>query len=869
MAEAVADGELLSHWVAAMKRTSRKATNRGTALAAYAKLPHLYDELVDARGRIRDQWDGFLQVLDGLSPAEFARRRAQAATIIEENGVTYNVYGDPQGLTRPWSMDLAPQILAPADWQAIEKGMQQRAALLSLILSDLYGVQTLLREKRVPPEFVYANPAFLRPCHGLIEPANGLLHLYSADMTRGPNGVWAIIADRTQAPSGAGYALENRIVMSRVFPSIIHDCRVRRLASFFDRMRNSLRALAPKRRDNPHIVLLTPGPFNETYFEHSYLARYLGFTLVEGEDLTVRDNCVFLKTLEGLERVDVILRRLDDHYCDPLELHSESTIGLVGLIQAVHSGNVAVANALGSGLLEAPALRALLPDLCGHLLAEDLVLPSVQTWWCALPAHLEHVRAHFDELVVEPAFPSPRWEAVQVAALARAERDTLLARLEAKPYAYVAREPLAASTVPVWTGTGWEPRYTVFRAHTASVGGGEFLVMPGGLTRYSESQGVLALSMQRGGGSKDTWVLSEGPPDTTSLLPAPGQPIEIRRTVTNLPSRAADNLYWLGRYLERAEGTVRRIRCVLGRLTGEGDVAGRIELSGVARLLNDATPPGAGESGPRDRASMEAQVRASIIDAESAGSVQATFSALHRVAWAVRDRLSADAWRTLNRLAEDLSDNVCDGQLPPFGELLLLLNQFMSGLAAFSGLTLENMTRGQGYRFLDMGRRIERSIHTLALLRDGLVRSGEMEAALLQALLEICDSTLTYRSRYGANLQTPAVLDLLLTDDSNPRSIMFQIEALKEHVSHMPREKAYPFMSAEQQGILLVESGLRTLDIYDICVPGDDGVRDRLDTLLVNLGECFPDISDALARHYFSHTGTPQQIATKPRSVSP
>ncbi|MCC6489923.1 MAG: circularly permuted type 2 ATP-grasp protein [Candidatus Hydrogenedentes bacterium] len=852
-----------------MKRVSRKTTYRGTALAAYAKLPHTFDELVDARGRIRAQWDGFLSVLDGLSPAEFARRRAQAATIIEENGVTYNVYGDPQGVTRPWSMDLAPQILASADWQALEKGMQQRATLMSLILSDLYGEQTLLREKRVPPELIYANPAFLRPCHGVLDPGNGLLHLYSADMTRGPKGAWTVIADRTQAPSGAGYALENRIVMSRVFPSIIHDCRVRRLASYFDRLRNSLRALAPRHRDNPTIALLTPGPFNETYFEHSYLARYLGFTLVEGEDLTVRDNCVYLKTLEGLEQVDVILRRLDDHYCDPLELHSESTIGLVGLLQAVHSGNVAVANALGSGLLEAPALRALLPDLCRHFLDEDLLLPSVRTWWCAAPKHLEHVRAHADELVVEPAFPSPRWEAAQVSMLARADRDALLAGIEAKPYAYVAREPVAASTVPVWTGTGWEPRYTVFRAHTASSGNGEFHVMPGGLTRYSESQGVLALSMQRGGGSKDTWVLSEGPPDTMSLLPAPGEPIEIRRTVTNLPSRAADNLYWLGRYLERAEGTVRRIRCVLGRLTGEGDVAGRIELSGVVRLLNDATSPGAEDGASRDRASMEADVRAKILDAETAGSVRATFNALHRVAWAVRDRLSADAWRTLNRLVEDLADSVGDGQLPPFGEVLLLLNQFMAGLAAFSGLTLENMTRGQGYRFLDMGRRIERSIHTLALLRGGLARAGETEAAMLQALLEICDSTLTYRARYGANLQTPAVLDLLLTDDSNPRSVMFQIGALKEHVSHMPREKAYPFMSAEQQGIVRVESELITVDIHLIAETGDNDGRSQLEARLVNWEERFREISDALARHYFSHTGTPQQIATKSRNPGP
>ncbi|MCL4692321.1 MAG: circularly permuted type 2 ATP-grasp protein, partial [Candidatus Hydrogenedentes bacterium] len=398
-----------------MAITTTGDTIGGHALTEeYAPLGGKYDELLSADGTVRAQWEAYLREFHKLSADDLVRGRGQAARLIEENGVTYNVYGDPQGVNRPWALDLVPHILSSPDWTAIEAGLKQRAVLLNLILSDLYGAQTLVKERRIPPEFIFANPAFLRPCHGLKAPDDSYLQFYAADMTRGAGGDWSVISDRTQAPSGAGYALENRIVLSRVFPNLIHDCRVQRLASFFERFRERLRFLAPHNRENPNIVLLTPGPFNETYFEHSYLARYLGFTLVEGEDLTVRDNSVFLKTLEGLERVDVILRRLDDHFCDPLEFHSESTIGVVGLLQATHSGNVAVANTLGSGIIEAPALRTLLPDLCRVLLGEELKLPSLNTWWCANPEHLAYVKEHIGELHIESAFPTRRAESVSV-----------------------------------------------------------------------------------------------------------------------------------------------------------------------------------------------------------------------------------------------------------------------------------------------------------------------------------------------------------------------------------------------------------------------------------------------------------------------
>src|SRR5882724_10182404 len=372
--------------------------------AGYPALPGIYDEMALGQNELRPHWKNFAASLDRLGRNEIAVRWENARRIIREHGVTYNVYGDPQGMDRPWELDIVPLLIPPEEWRRIEPGLTQRAKLFNLILADLYGPQRLLREGLLPPPLVFGNPAFLRPCHGIRPPQDIYLHLHAADLARAPDGQWWVLADSMQAPSGTGYALENRIVLSRILPDEFRDCQVQRLASFFRIQRDTLRNLAPHNRDNPSVVLLTPGPYNETYFEHDYLARYLGFTLVEGGDLTVRDSKVFIKTLEGLRPVDVILRRVDDSFCDPLELRGDSFLGVAGLLEAVRAGNVTVANALGSGLVETPAFLAFLPSLCRHLLGEELKLPSVATWWCGQPKEQQYVIDHLDEIVVKSAF---------------------------------------------------------------------------------------------------------------------------------------------------------------------------------------------------------------------------------------------------------------------------------------------------------------------------------------------------------------------------------------------------------------------------------------------------------------------------------
>ncbi len=403
----------------------------------------------------------------------------------------------------------------------------QRARLLNAILADVYGSQTLLEQGVLPPELVFAHPGFLRPCHGLPVPNNCYLHFYAVDLGRDPDGRWWVLADRAQSPAGAGYALENRLILSSVLSDLFRDCHVQRFAPFFIALRQTLMDLAPRHRDNPRIVLLTPGPYNESYFEHAYLARYLGYTLVEEADLTVRDQTVFLKTLAGLQPVDVILRRLDDTFCDPLELNQESILGTPGLLQAVRAGNVVVANALGSGWLESAALMPLLPTLSRHMLGEELVLPSMQTWWCGRTEDREYALDRMEELILAPCLPTNPRDVVFGARLSAAERDELRQRILARPYAYTAQARLTLSRLPVWDGKSVQPHRTVLRAYLVAMGDG-YTVLPGGLTRVMGALEQPLVSMQGDSRSKDTWVLSTSPTEMISLLPSSDQPLALR-----------------------------------------------------------------------------------------------------------------------------------------------------------------------------------------------------------------------------------------------------------------------------------------------------------------------------------------------------
>jgi uncharacterized circularly permuted ATP-grasp superfamily protein/uncharacterized alpha-E superfamily protein len=808
--------------------------------------PAIYNELAADGVTPRPHWAPFIEALQTIGSDELARRWSRAERRIRENGVTYNIYTDPLGANRPWAMDPIPLLIPPGEWSCIEAGVIQRAQLLDRLLEDIYGGRRLLANGDLPAALLFANPAFLRPLAGVPVPRQSHLHLLGVDLARSPDGEWWVMADRTQAPSGAGYALESRIIESDVFPDIFRNTNVFRLAPFFRDYREALMGLA--KSDNPRVVLLTPGPFNETYFEHSYLARYLGFTLVEGADLTVRDRRVYLKTVEGLQPVDVILRRVDDSFCDPLELRADSFLGVPGLVDAVAAGNVTVSNGLGTGVIETAAIMPFLPGLCRKLLGEPLKLQSVATWWCGQQPALQWVLEHLDQIVVKPAFPRRGVEPVFGGGLATAEKLEMAGLLRARPHEYVAQEQVALSAAPVWDHGRIYSRGLVFRTYALNTGAG-WIVMPGGLVRVAGADGPI-VSMQHGGHSKDAWVLSPQPVEEFSLLRPRGQAVELRRTAADMPSRTADNLFWLGRYAERSECITRLLRCMLTRVRR----ASPAELACLYRLRGCLGPPGfeVGDDRPATALALENEIISLISNPERPDSLCSNLGEVRRVGGNVRERLSVD----FSRLIGDLVDSAqVEQQLLPM-EYAPILSGCLDLLSAISGMERENITRGAGWLFMSLGRRLERAIYSVRQLRELTTPLEEESWPLLEYLLEVADSSMTYRSRYFTTLQPVAVLDVLIADEANPRSLAFQLAHLADLYRKLPRHLPHD-LSVMCHAVDLV----RDLDLGRLAYPlpgggeaqgNSDGLA-RLDRSLTYLQLLLPSWSDNLSRTYFDH----------------
>ncbi|HXR08027.1 MAG TPA: circularly permuted type 2 ATP-grasp protein [Candidatus Acidoferrum sp.] len=830
-------------------------TNAGSILADYAGPAGRFDAAVDGAGALRAAYRAFARAVPRLGAEDLKRRQETARRIIQEQRITYNVYGDPPGTERPWQLDPMPLLMDAAEWSLLQAALIQRATLLNGVLADCYGPQELIAAGLLPPALVFGQPDFLRPCHGLRPSGGTFLHFYAADLARSGDGQWWVLSDRTQIPTGAGYTLANRLITGRILAEAFRDCNVQRLAGFFRDAQASLARLAPRHPDNPRIVLLTPGPFHETYFEQAWLARYLGYSLVEGQDLTVRDGRLLLKTLSGLEPVDVILRRVDDEWCDPLELRNDSMLGVPGLLGALRAGNVAAANALGSGLLQSPAFMAFLPGLCRHLLGEELKLPSIATWWCGQPQAQQHVLEHYDELIVQPAFRpqcSPPEGAVPPGA---AGPGDWRAQIQFQPESFVGQERMTLSTAPAWDGARLAPRPVSIRAYLVSTAAG-YSVMPGGLARVGSEQNGAALSLQPGASNKDLWVLAEGPVEPVTLLNPAHQAVELRRVGNNLPSRLADNFFWLGRYGERADATARLTRSLLQRLSSE---SGPGWLALIEPLLNTLAKQGqiapcAAQAGARPTPeAIEADLREGIFDAKRRGSLSGIAAEMQKLAMLVRDRTSNDLWRVLAQLGEVLAPpDPHASRLAADGTAVL--NQTLLHLAAFHGLARENMTRAQGWRFLDIGLRLERAIYLCTLLDCALGSPEANNPSVLEAVLEVADSSLTYRSRYTLLPNIAAVYDLLLLDDTNPRSLLFQFNQLVKHFERLPRERESALPSPGHRVLLDCLTRLRLLDPRSLANRKANWRQSQAGAVVERLLRQLPKLSDAIAVSYFAHS---------------
>lgn len=831
----------------------------------YVPASGVYDEMMFPDGTVRPHWAAFGRFLEQCSPSDLRSRAETVQQLLHDHGVTYNVFEDALGTSRPWALDLLPFLVAASEFQTITTRLNQRARLLEAILQDLYGPQKLLRNNLLPAQLVYANPGFLRPVCGINPPGGRFLLIYGCDMVRGKDGQWRVMSDRTHSPSAHGYTLENRTILGQVFQEEFHASHVRRLTDYFDLMRTTMQGLTPQgRRGGAGILMLTPGPSHEAYFEHAFKARHLGFPLAECADLTVRDRHLWLKTLEGLKRVDVLLRHINDTESDPLELKTQTELGIPGLTEAWRTGSVALANGLGTGLVETPALHPFLPGICRALLGEELQMGAVATWWCGQPRELQRVLSNPAQWVLKPAFSNAARDPIFLDQLSQADQVQMLDRLRAAPHEWVAQEKLSLSTSPTLIDGKIQPRSLVWRTLGIASRPDQFSFVPGGLARVSPTPERWVVTMRSGGISKDTWIVA---PATTGGGASQGQgqgqsqsqiqtqtlgqnqpftppPSVIRpaRPPSGVPSRAADHLFWLGRYTERLGQTVSLLRTAIHRLNGERSDMQSRESAACLGLITATTLI------PATATRLLDHLPDLMRDSRQAGSLPDLLNRIRFNAASARDRLSDDTWRLLNRMERD-------ARLPA-GSFLLAsaqstLDTLILDLAAFGGMHLENVTRGHGWRFLEIGRRLERAGSALDLI-NAAAPMAQKDDAVLPPLLEIFDSSMTYRRLHFARPQLAPVLDLLLLDEGNPRSVAFQMKELAQLVRHLPEDKSPTATSAERSLIDHAQSHLVAFPLANLA-DQPEPLIENLSLLCDTLNEGIQDLSHTLTERFFSH----------------
>ena len=815
-------------------------------VARYRPLPGVPDEFIGADGTPREAWLTFIARLVELGPDEMQRRFATADRHIRDTGVSYRAFGETN--EQKWPIGHLPLLLDGEDWQQIAAGVEQRAELLEAILQDVYGPGRLVEDGSLPASAVAGCSDYLQPLNGVLGPREKYLHIYAADLGRGPDGKWWVLGDRTQAPSGSGYALANRLVLSRTFPNLYRDMNVARLAPFFEAFRAGLTACAT--RSDPRICLLTPGPYNETYFEQAYLARYLGLQLVEGGDLTVRDGLLHIRTIAGLKRADVVLRRVDSDFADPLELNARSHLGVPGLVDVLRDGGVTLANALGSGVVETPVMMSFMPKLARKILGEELKLPNIATWWCGQQREAKAVLARMDEMALVGAFGNAvpggrRYQSVIGASMSADDKAALRAAIGRRGIDYVGQEIVKLSTTPVWSDGQLGPRPFTLRVYAARTPNG-WSVMPGGFCRVSHQLDARAVSMGAGAESADVWVLGKSPVLHTSLLPTEGA-VRIRRILGNLPSRAADNLFWFGRYLERAEAILRIVRAFANRLIEYNTPMpeGAWTLTRLEKLLERAGAlPEKGEKAEKGKEpdghelkGMELAAKA-LFGKEEFGSAYSLVSSARRAASFIRERLSADTWRLIEEVYEGLDRD--ETQALTEGDATDRVDASLRVLSAISGLSQENMNRGAGWQLLDMGRRVERAINTCRFARRLACKEGHPDG--LGVLLELVDSQITYRSRYLVGLSLPLVRDMVVLDTYNPRSVAFQVERVSEHLASLPRLNDDGMPEMPRRKVLQIGGALATAVAADL----------ENSEILV-LEQRLLELADSIGARYFLH----------------
>ena len=836
----------------------------GLATLPSSRTGEEFNELQTPQGETRQHWHDFTQHLNNLGQAELTERWNLMRRILRNHGVTYNVTAQAGSSERPWELDLTPFLIAPEDWQTIEQGAIQRARLFNEILKDLYlGPQYLLRNGLIPPALIFANPSFHRCCRGIPIPGNTFLQLLAIDVARAPDGRWWVLDTRTQNPKGMGYAIENRTIVGRVFQDIFRQLQVEPVHHFFSALRQNLLNLAPTSGSWPRVVMLTSGVHDLAYYEHALLARYLGYTLAEGSDLTVRDNRVHLKTVEGPQPVDVILRQVNDADCDPLELRESSFLGVPGLVQAARSGHVLIANALGSAIMETPALQTYLPELARYLLGQDLILPAAPARWCGEPENCHHTLENLPQLIIKNAFPSSQRLTQSGAELTPDEQIALSKAIQAHPQKYIGQRPIKLSHAPVWSPDGFTSRPVALRVYVTAHGD-SFQVLPGGLTKVSSSAFSPVKGFQLDGGSKDTWVIGHADsPRTSTPINLESRP--AARIQTGVPSRTADQFFWLGRYTERLENLAHILRSIVTRLVHEQEP--RIEQQAIVLcdILNKFGFRNKSRGANRSLAQIEQAILQLTYQREHPQGVQALCQRISTIANSVRDRFSGDAWRVIHSFREfpgQPADRI------PLGSLQSMLHRLLTTLSALAGLESDNMVRDQEWRFLQIGRRLERSQNLCQLLRLVLEHPKGIDLSL-NPVLEISDSSMTYRRLYYSEPEAHSVLNVLLLSNDNPRALKFNLDTLQDLFRGLPRLSGEAQISEQELQLKRLKRSLTERSLDQMIVIQDQQPPIGRATRLKRWHAQLTAISDSLTHRYFSLLKTRPRLNELPSLSDP
>ena len=806
-------------------------------LATRAKAGH-FDELREADGELRPAWANFFNTLGEDAVRQLPESAKTVARVIEQNGITYNVFADTKGHARPWSLNPLPMLLQAHEWQHLSASLAQRAKLLNQIVHDVYHDRTLLKAAYLPSALVLGNPGYLHAMHKVSVPHNIYLHVVAFDLARDPDGRWWVIGQRTQSPSGLGYALENRLIISRLFPQAYREMRIQHLAASYRHLMVGLETQAKSIADGaPRFALLTAGPFSETYFEHAYLARYLGIPLVEGPDLTVRDACLFLKTVHGLQRIHGIVRRLDDDFCDPLELRSDSAIGVPGLLQAIRAGNLIMANALGTGFLESPAVQGFLPAICEHLLGEQLLMPSLHTWWCGETAAWQDVSPHLQNQVIKPTFAnrqSTNFEPVIASLLDEKQRDKWRNIIERQPDIYTTQTYLPFSQVPTLRGDKIEPRTAMMRFYAMVGNDGQWHVMPGGMTRVAAVDPHI-VSMRSGGSTLDTWVMSDSDVDTFSMLPKRAAIARWHAEDELVSSRSAENLFWLGRYTERAESIVRLARETLVLLTTDRRESQPALNDAITALARRQSLVPMDSPSMADAPSTFGDLVVSQLRERGTGGLIDVVDALQTAMRSVRDRLPAEHVELPGRIRQLLMQNESNS------DMMRALDRVELPLAALVGYQLDRMTKDLGWRMLSAGRLLERLINQSQMIDHFFQSAAVYTPQGFDSLLVLFDSAITYRTRYQRQQDILALLDLIVMDRTNPRAIDRALFKLKEQLHYLPDHES-------------IVAGLPTIEWRD-----DDSAF--LLNQVSTVTETGIWLSDEISHRFFAHV-TEQRFAS-------